>query len=222
MVSFLVAKLTHLSPVYVYVTVAALVFGETGLFIGFFLPGETAVIVGGFVASRGRVNIVVFIVIVVLAVVLGSSLGYLIGLRGGERLLRTRWMRRHEQALMRALEGLNRRGGTYVFLGRFAAFLRTVLPSLAGMSEMSFARFTVANVTSAMCWGPAYALLGYFAGAAYTNVERDSGWGALGFGVLVVGLVLFSWTRARRRRARDLGLDDDASATDQRAEPPAP
>lgn len=204
--SFLVSKLTHLSAVYVYLTVGALVFGETGLFIGFFLPGETSVIVGGFIASRGRVNIVLFIVIVVVAVVLGSSLGYLIGAKGGERLLRTRLLLRHERALTRALEGLNRRGATYVFVGRFAAFLRTVLPGLAGMSEMSFARFTVANVTSAMCWGPAYALLGYFAGAAYTKVERASSWGALGIGVLVVGVVLFVWVRSRQRRARELGI----------------
>ncbi len=219
--SFLVTKLTHLSPLYVYVTVAALVFGETGLFIGFFLPGETAVIVGGFVANRGRVNIVVFIVIVVVAVVLGSSLGYLIGLRGGERLLQLRILKRHQRALSRALEGLNRRGGIYVFLGRFAAFLRTVLPSLAGMSEMSFARFTVANVTSALCWGPAYALLGYFAGTAYTKVERASSWGALGIGVLVVALVLLSWVRARRRRARDLDLEAGAPATGQLPDPPS-
>jgi membrane protein DedA with SNARE-associated domain len=221
-VSFLVAKLTHLSPVSVYVTVGALVFGETGLFIGFFLPGETSVIVGGFIASRGHVNIVLFVVIVVVAVVAGSSLGYLIGERGGERLLKTRWLRRHELALSRALEGLNRRGATYVFLGRFAAFLRTVLPSLAGMSEMTFARFTVANVTSAMCWGPAYALLGYFAGNAYMKVERVSSWGALGFGVLVVGIVLLSWVRARRRRIRDLEIASGSAATDQRMDPPVP
>lgn len=187
-----------LSPIAVYAVVAALVFGETGLFVGFVLPGETAVIVGGFIASQDRVNIIVLCVVIVVAVVLGSSLGYLIGLLGGTRLLQLRLLRRHQRGVDRALEGLNRRGATYVFIGRFTAFFRAVVPSLAGMSEMSFARFTVANVTSAVCWGTGYALLGYFAGAAYKRVERDSTYAAIGVAVLIIVIAVTYWIRSRR------------------------
>ncbi len=213
--SFLVAKLTSLSPVAVYAVVGALIFGETGLFIGFVLPGETAVIVGGFIASQGRVNIVVLCVVIVVAIVLGSSLGYVIGWRGGARLLELRPLRRHQRGIDRALEGLNRRGATYVFIGRFTAFFRAVVPGLAGMSEMSFARFTVANVTSAVCWGSGYALLGYFTGAAYKRVERDSTYVAIGVAVLIVAIAAYFWMRARRRvetgplEVRSVGTETD-------------
>jgi membrane-associated protein len=202
-VSFLTSKLTQLSPVAVYAAVGALLVGETGLFVGFVLPGETAVIVAGFLASRGRVNIVALCVVVVTAVILGGSLGYLIGVRAGERLLRLRVLRRHERAVQRALDGINRRGATYVFIGRFTAFFRAVVPGLAGMSEMSFLRFTVANVSSAVCWGCGYALLGYFAGDAYKRVERISGYAALGLLVVGLAVALTIWFRARTRRRAD-------------------
>jgi membrane-associated protein len=205
-VSFLTSKLTQLSPTAIYLAVAALVFGETGLFVGFVLPGETAVIIGGFVASRGRVNIVVLCVVIVVAVVLGSSFGYLIGLHAGERLLRLRFLRRHHRAVQRALDGLNRRGATYVFIGRFTAFFRAVVPGLAGMSEMSFLRFTVANVSSAVCWGCGYALLGYFAGDAYKSVERYSTYAGFGVAALVIGLALW-FTHVARGRVGDPDAD---------------
>lgn len=203
--SFFTSKLMHLSPFAVYLAVSALVIGETGLFVGFVLPGETAVIVGGFIASRGRVNIVALCVVVVVAVILGGSLGYLIGLRGGERLLRLRIVQRHQRAVVRALDGLNRRGATYVFIGRFTAFFRAVVPGLAGMSEMSFLRFSIANVTSAVCWGCGYALLGYFAGDAYSRAERVSTYAAFGVAALVIALAIW-FTVASRRRS---GVADD-------------
>lgn len=214
MVSFLTSKLTQLSPIAVYSLVGALLVGETGLFVGFVLPGETAVIVAGFLASRGHVNIAVLCIVVVAAVVVGGSLGYLIGVLAGERLLRLRVLRRHEAAVRRALDGINRRGATYVFIGRFTAFFRAVVPGLAGMSDMSFLRFSVANVTSAVCWGCGYALLGYFAGDAYKRVERISGYAA--FGILVVGvaLALVIWFRVRRRRTDDDSHDESGDVAE--------
>jgi membrane-associated protein len=212
-VSFITSKLTHLSPIAVYLAVSALVIGETGLFVGFVLPGETAVIVGGFIASRGRVNIVVLCVVIVAAVILGGSLGYLIGWRAGERLLRLRVLQRHQRAVTRALDGLNRRGATYVFVGRFTAFFRAVIPGLAGMSEMSFLRFSIANATSAVCWGCGYALLGYFAGTAYTRVERISTYAAIGVAALVIALAIW-FTLAARRRAAE-AANAEAGTTDQ-------
>jgi membrane-associated protein len=213
-VSFITSRLTQLSPLTVYLVVGALVFGETGLFLGFVLPGETAVIVGGFLASRGHVNIVVLCAVIVAAIVLGGSLGYLIGLRAGTRLLQTRFLLRHQRAVHRALDGLNRRGATYVFIGRFTAFFRAVVPSLAGMSEMSFLRFTVANVTSAVCWGCGYALLGYFAGDAYRRVERVSTYAAIGAAVLVVALAVWFARSANRHAVGGDGSDEDRSVPD--------
>ncbi len=185
MVSYLIDKVQHLSAGLVYGLVAILVFGETALFIGFVLPGETVVIVAGFVAARGHVNVVALCALVVATAIAGETGG----LRGRTALRRAtpdewRILRRRRVALERALEGLRRRGPTYVFVGRFTAFLRAVMPSLAGLSRLRYRRFQYANVTSALVWGVGYTLLGYFAGSALPSIEKYSGWVASG--VLVV------------------------------------
>ncbi len=213
--SFIVNGLQGLSPVLVYVVVAALVFGETGLFVGFVLPGETAVVIGGFVASRGHVSIGLFCAVAVVAVILGSSVGYLVGTIGGNRLLELRILRRHRAAIDRALERLSERGAIFVFVGRFVAFFRTVVPGLAGMSDLSFARFTVANVASALVWGPGWALVGYFAGNAYKKVEHYSGLVGIGLAVLVVVWFGGRWL-ARLRRAGVEGAGPTEATGEQR------
>jgi len=130
-VSYLVGRIQDLPGGLVYGLVALLVFSEAGLFIGFVLPGETAVLVAGVVASKGHVNVVTLCVVVVLAAIAGDSLGYEVGRRYGERLLTLPIIRGRKAGVERALEGLRRRGPIYVFVGRFTAFLRAIMPALA-------------------------------------------------------------------------------------------
>ncbi|MFZ1062185.1 MAG: DedA family protein [Acidimicrobiales bacterium] len=200
-VSFVLDKIQSLPSGLVYVVVALLVFGEAALFIGFVLPGETSVIVAGVVASQGRVNIVALCVLVVVAAILGDTVGYFVGQRWGSRLLEVRLVQRRRDDVDRAIEGLRQRGPLYVFLGRFTAFLRAVMPGLAGLSRMQYRRFLVANAAGAVAWGVAYSLLGYFAGSALTKVERFANW--FGVAVLVV-LVAVIVTIYLVRRRRDL------------------
>jgi membrane-associated protein len=202
--SYLTNELQHLSSGLVYAVVAALVFGEAALFIGFILPGETAVIVAGVVASQGRVNIVALCAIVVVAAIVGDSVGYEVGQRYGVRLMQLPILRKRHAALERALDGLNRRGPTYVFIGRFTAFLRAVMPGLAGMSDLSYQRFLVANALGALAWGVSFTLLGYYAGNALTSIERDSGWAATGLlVVVVVALIVVHFVRHRNTQRRE-------------------
>jgi membrane protein DedA with SNARE-associated domain len=198
-VSFLVDRLQEVSAPIVYLTVGLLVFGEAAVFLGFVLPGETAVIVGGFLASRGHVNIVALCAIVVVCAIVGDSVGYLVGDKWGTRLLKVKPLRHRQGAIDKALAGLKRRGATYVFLGRFTAFFRAVIPGLAGMSRMPYHRFLAANALGGLCWGIAYALLGYFAGNAYTKVEHYSTYVAIGFAVVVVALAVVLGIRSRRK-----------------------
>jgi membrane protein DedA with SNARE-associated domain len=202
-VSFLVGRLMHVSPAVVYVTVALLVFGEAALFLGFVLPGETAVIVGGFVAYQGRVNVVALCAIVVFAAIVGDTVGYFVGSRYGTRLLDSRLLRSRRAGIARALDGLQRRGATYVFLGRFTAFFRAVVPGLAGTSGMPYGRFFAANAAGGFCWGITFTLLGYFAGHAYKTVEHYSTYAAIGVAVLVVALAIVLHLLGRRRERRD-------------------
>lgn len=198
--SSLTNGLHSLPSLLVYTVVFALVFGETALFLGFVLPGETAVLVGGAVASQGHANVAVLCVVVVAGAIIGNSVGYLVGEKFGERLLELRIVAKRRSTLERALDSIENRGATYVFIGRFTAILRAVMPALAGMSEMTYKRFQIANVLSALVWGIAYTLLGYYAGSALGHVEGDASWVALAALVGVAGLLLVRHFVGRSRR----------------------
>jgi membrane-associated protein len=136
-----VEQLLAMAPAVAYTAVAALVFAEAALFVGFVLPGETAVLLGGVLASQRHLSLVVLLVLVVTAAVVGDTVGYEVGKHAGPRVLDSRLLRPHAHGLDRAHDVLRRRGGSAVFLGRFTAFLRAVMPAMAGLSRMPYRRF---------------------------------------------------------------------------------
>ena len=199
MISRLLDPLLNLHGWEAYALVGALVFAEASILIGFVFPGETAVIVGGVAASRGHVNIVTLIVLVVACGIAGDSVGYLVGQKWGQRLLQVRFLRDRQRLLNAALDQLNRRGAVAVVLGRFTAFLRAVVPGLAGMSSMPYRIFLPANAAGGIVWGTAFCLLGYFVGHAYTKVEHVSGIASDVLLGLIVAAIVFVVIRRRRR-----------------------
>jgi membrane-associated protein len=207
-VSYLLSEIHRLPGGLVYGLVTLLVFGEAALFIGFIFPGETAVIVAGVVASQDHVNVVAVAVLVVAAAISGDSVGYFIGRRYGESLMKLPILKRRRVALDSALEGLRRRGPIYVFIGRFTAFLRAVMPGLAGMSEMNYRRFFIANALGGIIWGVSFTLLGYFAGTALTRIEHYASW--VGLAVLIA-MVLFFVIFHFVKKSRETNEDPVAS-----------
>lgn len=201
-VSFLLEKIQDLPGILVYCLVAFLVFGEAALFIGFVLPGETAVIVAGVVASKGHVNVVTLCILVVVSAIVGDTVGYEIGRKYGARLIELPIVRSRRHSIERALDGLRRRGVIYVFVGRFTAFLRAIMPGLAGMSRLPYRRFLAANASGALLWGVGYTLLGYFAGAALNSIERVSGLVGIGILVVVIGVIVVLYFAKRRADAK--------------------
>jgi membrane protein DedA with SNARE-associated domain len=208
-ISHLLDPLLNLHGWEAYALVGVLVFSEAAILIGFVFPGETAVIVGGVAASRGHVNIVTLIVVVVACGISGDSVGYLVGREWGPRLLNMRLLRNRQKLLQAALGQLNRRGGVAVVVGRFTAFLRAVIPGLAGMSSMPYRIFLPANAAGGILWGTAYCLLGYFVGHAYTKVEHVSGVASDVLLGLIVVVIVFVFLR-RRRRERPDGAEESA------------
>lgn len=192
--------LTGLSGPAVYAVVVALVFGEDALFLGFVLPGETAVVVGGVLARQGTVDVGWLAAAVVLAAIVGDSVGYWIGRRLGPRLLDSRPLRRRAARVDRARDLMRRRGPAAVFLGRFVAFLRSFMPALAGASHMPYRRFFLFNALGGLVWGIGNIVLGYAAGAAYEHAVSLFGQviALLLAGLAVVLLVV--WRIRRRRR----------------------
>jgi membrane-associated protein len=184
-----------------YLAIAALVFGETAVFLGFVLPGEIAAVLGGVLASRGHLSLPLVIVIVVAAAISGPFIGYEIGRRMGDRLFRARALRRVQGGVDRTRVVLARRGGAAVLLGRFVAIVRALMPAAAGAAQVRYRTFTLYNVLGGLIWGVGYVLLGYAAGSAYAVIEREVGAGlAIAIGVIVVAAIAV-WLYRRHRSA---------------------
>ena len=155
----------------VLAVVGLVVLAEDALFVGFVIPGETVAILGGVAASLGHVPLTAVLAVVVGAAVVGDTIGFEVGRRLGPRILGARILQRHRSRLDEARGFLGRRGGWAVFLGRWTAFFRAVMPALAGTTPMSYRRFFVFNATGGLLWGVAVVLAGYLAGASYARVE---------------------------------------------------
>jgi membrane-associated protein len=193
------SALGHLNGWVALGLIAALVFGETAIFLGFVLPGEAAVVFGGFLASRGHLSLPLLIVVVVITAVAGPFVGYEIGKRMGDRLFTARRLRRISSQLDRARVTLRERGGAAVLGGRFIAVIRALMPAAAGAAEMPYRTFALHNVLGGVIWGAGYSLLGYLAGSAYGVVERAVGTGlAIVLAVVVLAAVaIWAWRRHR-------------------------
>jgi membrane protein DedA with SNARE-associated domain len=192
----------------VIAVVGLVVLAEDALFVGFVIPGETVAILGGVAASLGHVPLAAVLAVVVAAAVVGDTIGFEVGRRLGPRILAARFLQRHRSRLDEARGFLGRRGGWAVFLGRWTAFFRAVMPALAGTTPMSYRRFFVFNATGGLLWGVAVVLAGYLAGASYGAVEKAFGRDAGLAGLLVVAVVAVVWHLRRGRPAAQLHPGD--------------
>jgi undecaprenyl-diphosphatase len=175
---------------------------ETALFVGFVVPGELAVILGGVLASRAHVPLPAILAASVAGPILGDSIGYYLGRRYGEntrhKRLRRRWAK--------ARSWVKNKGAPAVFLGRFVAFVRTFIPAAAGVSKMPYRRFLPWNVAAGILWGSGSSLLGYFAGENFEAIAHTMGWLGLALLALVIAVlagIRFFWPRAHRSRQED-------------------
>jgi len=180
---------------------------ESSAFVGFLFPGEIAVILGGVAAAAGRMPLLAMIVAAILGAVIGDSIGYAIGKRWGHQMLHGTIGRlpivRHE--LERHLESakafVRKRGPHAVFIGRFTAALRVLVPGLSGMAELPYLTFLLYNVLGAAVWATTFVVLGYFARNAWDRVAKDASHAGLAlFAVIALGLITATVWRRRRER----------------------
>ncbi len=195
----LLDRLFNVSPVLVCLIVGGLVFAEDALFIGFVIPGETAALIGGVIASRGHVQLWLIALIVVAAAIVGDSVGYEVGRHLGTRLLNLKIFDKRRKRLDDAQDFLRRRGGAAIFLGRFVAFFRAVMPALAGASRMHYRKFLAFNAAGGIIWGVGFTLLGYVAGNSYQQVAKTAGRTAA---LVVLGIVVLAVIMRRIRKHR--------------------
>ena len=214
LVTHILDKILSLNPTLVYIVVFVLVFAEAAVFIGFIFPGETAVILGGVVASTGSVNVLLLGALVVIGAILGDSVGYFVGSRYGERVLQLRILQNRKGGIDSGLELLRKRGALAVFIGRFTAFLRAVMPGLAGLSRMHYRTFLKANAAGAFVWGIAFTAAGYALGGAYKKAEKYAAWGSTGLLIVIVFVVLALFIHGRRKERRIEASYAEGSSSD--------
>lgn len=199
LVNSLVNTVLGAPPWLVYLLVAVVVFAEDALFVGFVLPGETLAIIGGVTASLGHTSLWVVLAIVVVAAIIGDSVGYEIGKLFGPRVMGSKIFDRRRAKLEKAQEFLQRRGGSAVFLGRWTAFFRAVMPALAGLSGMKYRVFLPWNAVGGIAWGATAVTAGYLAGESYHQVEAWLGKGAAIIVGVIVLVAVVVWAVRRHR-----------------------
>jgi membrane-associated protein len=154
--------------------VALLVFAESGLFIGFFLPGDSVLFTVGFLIQEGahfHFNIVVAILIFFIAAVLGDSIGYIFGRKVGPRIfVRNNSLLFRKENIQKAESFYKKYGGKAIILARFIPVVRTFAPIVAGVGTMTYKTFIVFNLIGAFLWAAGVTTIGYFLGSLLTKI----------------------------------------------------
>lgn len=186
MFSEILSKFQHLDQFVAwagYFGVTAIVYSETGLLAGFFLPGDSLLVTAGLVASQGLLNIVYLDMLLFAAAIAGDNTGYFIGYFIGPKLFKREdslfFKKKHLERTQRYFE---KHGGKTVIIARFVPIVRTFTPTVAGAGRMKYRRFIAYSVVGGMAWVLSMTLIGYFLGRSIPNIEKHLHW--------VVGIVI--------------------------------
>ncbi len=155
----------YLVSTFGYPGLTAIIFAETGLFLGFFLPGDSLLVTAGIFAAKGDLNIFLLITLLFSAGVLGNLVGYIFGRKVGKRLFsRDDSILFHKKHIKHAHAFYEKHGGKAIILARFVPIIRTFAPIVAGMAEMSYGTFMLYNIVGGFLWTVGITLIGYFLG----------------------------------------------------------
>lgn len=156
-----------------YVGITAIIFAETGLFFGFFFPGDSLLLTAGILASQGFLNIWVLVLLTTPAAILGDSVGYWSGKKAGPHIFNkpdSFWF--SHSRVMDAKRFFEKYGALSIVLARFIPIVRTFTPIVAGVAEMRYRTFLVYNIVGAFLWAFLLPLLGFYIGSIVPDIER--------------------------------------------------
>lgn len=156
-----------------YLGVITIVFAESGMLIGFFLPGDSLLFTAGFLASQGYFNIFWLTLGCFVAAVVGDSVGYIIGDKFGKKLFqRNDSMFFRKDHLLKAQAFYQKHGGKAIILARFMPVIRAFAPVAAGMADMKYSVFVFYNIIGGLLWAVGLTLSGYFLGSVIPDVDK--------------------------------------------------
>lgn len=154
--------------------VCAIIFVETGLFVGFFLPGDSLLVTAGILSAAGHLHLGLLLGLASLCAVAGDQVGYWIGRRAGQALYQRKdsllFKKRH---IERAHDFYKRYGGKTIVLARFVPIVRTFAPAVAGAANMEYGRFVFFNIFGGVLWVWGMVLVGYFLGSAVPDIDKN-------------------------------------------------
>jgi membrane-associated protein len=155
-----------------YLGIFFFIFAESGLFFGFFLPGDTLLFTAGLLASQGYFSVVILILLVVFGAILGDQIGYLFGKKVGPKIFNRDESFYFKKRYVTDAENFYKKyGKKTVILARFIPIVRTFVPILAGVGNMQYKIFVIYNMIGGLFWGAGVTLLGYFLGQKIPNVD---------------------------------------------------
>jgi membrane-associated protein len=188
----------HIIRTFGTIGLIAIIFAESGLLVGFFLPGDSLLFTAGLLASQGKLNLAVVLIGCFLAAFIGDQVGYAFGKKVGPSIFKrpdSRWFK-HEN-VERAEEFFEHHGSKTIVLARFVPVVRTFAPIVAGVSSMRYRTFVAYNVIGAFLWAIGVTLLGYWLGETVPNIDKYLL--PIIFGIIVLSLVPV-WIEYRRQK----------------------
>ena len=187
-----------------YVGLTAIIFAETGLFFGFFLPGDSLLVTAGLFASQPEFGLNVYLLgtILTIAAIVGDAVGYWFGRISGPRLFTRPESRLFKPKYLRqAADFYERHGGKTIVIARFMPIVRTFVPIVAGAAGMPYARFTFFNVGGGIFWIWSMLFTGYFLGRYIPGVDEHIEKVIIVVVLLSISPAIYHWWKARRQRA---------------------
>ncbi len=167
-----------------YLGLFGIVFAESGLFVGFFLPGDSLLFTAGFLASQGFLDLQILMIITFIGAVLGDNFGYAFGKKIGHRIFNKEdSLLFHRDHLERAQKFYEKHGGKTLILARFMPVARTFAPILAGVGKMNFKTFFLYNITGGFLWAIGLTWAGYYLGSIIPDIDK--------YLLPIIGLIVF-------------------------------
>jgi membrane-associated protein len=182
-----------------YLGLFAIIFAESGILIGFFLPGDSLLFTAGFLASQGYLAIAPLIILLFIAAVLGDAVGYLFGKKVGPRIFsrpKSFWF--NPAHIERTRTFFERYGAKTILLSRFLPAVRTVAPIMAGIGGMRYRVFALYNAIGALLWACGLTLLGYFFGRTIPNADKYLV--PIVLAIIILSILPTIWQIIRERR----------------------
>lgn len=182
-----------------------ILFAETGLLVGFFLPGDTLLFAAGAFAAQGKLPIVLLLITVLIGAIAGNTVGYEIGFRAGPKIFKRKEGLLDQSYIEKAELFYKKHGGKTIILARFVPIIRTLVPVLAGVARMPRKLFALYNIIGALCWGVSVTVLGYWFGSKIPNIDHYLLPVILFASLLTFGPTLFHLVKEPRSRKYILG-----------------